>query len=182
MQRRGTMWAGKLNFQPSALKFVQQAISCVALWAPECLQDDFRTPWPDKLDADLGGELKNAVVPVKFSVDNAGTPSVGDELEAGPAGAGARVHRRRIDSDAVLRGLDDRVCLGMDGGHAVSVFHHVAHFVTVRQAADRAVVTGGENRPISHEQSADVLSIAGGSARHLTRNSHEVFVPRASLT
>ena len=106
---------------------------------------------------------------------------VRDQLEAGPARARGHVDRRAVDHHAVLRGLDDGVGLGVDRGDAVVVLHHVADFVAVRHAPDRAVVAGREDRPIAHDHRADELARAGRARRDDLRDVHEVLVPGDAL-
>src|SRR5437899_1653841 len=55
----------------------------------------------DQIDADLMRHVENAVVAVKFAVDDALDARVGDQLEAGPAGARGRVDVRPFDAHAV---------------------------------------------------------------------------------
>ncbi len=85
----------------------------------------------DELDAEALGETEDALVAVELAEDDAADAGVGDHLEAAPAGRGGDVDRRALDADAVARGLDDGVRLGVDGAHAVAVLHHVALFVAV---------------------------------------------------
>src|ERR1700674_5027449 len=111
----------------------------MASLAPEALRRRRGRSSLDQLDLQLAGDLEDPVVPVELAVHDAPGPRIGDELEARPAGARGRVEIGAIDAHTVLRGLEDRVRLSVDGRDAVPVLEHVADLVAVRHAADRPV-------------------------------------------
>src|ERR1019366_4826054 len=94
-----------------------------------------------------------------------------------PAGAGRGVDVRAVDPHAVARGLHDGVRLGVHRADAVAVLHEVAVLVAVRQAPDAAVVAGGEDALVAHDDRADELAVAGRARGDLARDVHEVVVP-----
>ncbi len=115
----------------------------------------------DELDTDLFGDRKDPVVAVKFTVADAFQPRVGDHFKARPARARGRIDRRAVDAHAVLGGLQDRIGLGVDRGHAMVVLHHMARLVAVFELPDAAVVTGREDRLVADDDGPDELAIAG---------------------
>src|SRR5690606_4168043 len=66
-----------------------------------------------QLDGETGRVLEDPGVPVELAEHDARATAVGDQLEAGPAGARGRVDGRAVDGDAVLGRLDDGVGLGV---------------------------------------------------------------------
>src|SRR5262245_46511058 len=95
-----------------------------------------------ELDAEPLRNREDTLVPVELEVADAAQPSVRDHLETGPAGRGGHVNRAAIDHYPVLGSLDDGVGLGVDGGDAVVVLHHVPYIGAVGHPADGAVVAG----------------------------------------
>ena len=156
--------------------------------APPATRRAFRAPAirPAGLDVALDVEqlhaqplrdAEDALVAIELAVDDAADAGVRDLLEAVPARARGHVDRRAVDHHAVLRGLDDRVRLGVDRGDAVTVFHHVAGLGAVGHAADRSVVAGRQDCPIAHDHRADELARAGRARRDDLGDVHEVLVP-----
>ena len=131
----------------------------------------------DEGDAGVLRDLDRALVPIELPEVHTPQSGVRDQLEAGPAGARRRVDLRALDRDAVLRRLDDRVGLRVDGRDAVAVLHQATDVRTVREPPDRAVVARGEDRAIAHDHRADVLARAGRARGNLRRDVHEVGVP-----
>src|SRR5579884_1230461 len=126
-------------------------------------------------------DAEDPIVPVELAVDDPPDAGVGDLLEAVPARAGRDVDAGAVDHDAVLGGLDDGVRLGVDGGHAVVVLHHVPGVGAVGHAADRSVVARRQDRPVAHDDGADELARTGRPRGDHLRDVHEVLVPRHSL-
>jgi hypothetical protein len=130
-----------------------------------------------QLDFELFGHVEDALVAVKLPIDHSFDPRVGNAFEAIPAGRSGDVDTRVVDRRPVFCRLNNRVDLGVDGAHAMAVFNHVADFIAVCQAANRAVISRGENRPVAYDYRSDALSVAGRPLGHLGRDVHEVLVP-----
>ena len=86
-----------------------------------------------------------------------------------------------LDAHAVAGRLQDRVGLGVDRADAVVVVHQAADLAAVRQAADRAVVAGGQHGLVAHDDRAHALARARRARRRLHGEVHEVAVPRDPL-
>src|SRR5438552_9110562 len=85
----------------------------------------------DQLDPHAPRDIEDPLVPIELAVDDPLDPGVGDHLEAGPAGAGARVDISPFDPDPIAGSLQDRIRLGVDGGDAVPVLQHVTYLIAV---------------------------------------------------
>ena len=70
-----------------------------------------------------------------------------------------------VGADAVQRGLDDGVLLGVERAHAVVVDEQMAHIVAVGQAGGRAVVAGGEDAAAADDYRADMGAITGAAVK-----------------
>ena len=84
---------------------------------------------------------------------------------------------RAACGDAVQRGLDDGVGLGVDGAHTVTLDHQVPGFVTVCLPGGRAVKTGGQDAFIKHQDAAHQGPVAGRTLRNGVSNLHEIRIP-----
>src|SRR5262245_52246289 len=128
------------------------------------LRDD-----PEQLDAALLEEgLRHRVV-VLLLVDHLADAGLDDRLAAEAAREGHAVDARALRADALVRGLRDRVELGvraaqplLEGpGHAVRVLAEAAGLAAVARLLRRAVVARRD----------DVPGVAGDDAAHLAREA-----------
>ena len=74
----------------------------------------------------LGQERHRIRIGIVAGVDNPPQTGVDDHLGAGQAGLVGDVERAAVHADAVLRGLDDGVLLGVQRADAVAVDHQSA--------------------------------------------------------
>ena len=93
------------------------------------------------------------------------------------AGLMRAVRDRALQADAVQRALDDGVRFGVHRAQAVAVDDRAADVRTVRDAARRAVIAGGQDAMVAHEHAADGRARTGRARRDGPRDFHEVFVP-----
>lgn len=129
----------------------------------------------------LSGILSDPFVAVEFLEVNFPDAGIGDEFEAGQTGRSGDIDLRFVDPHAVLRRLGDGVRFRVDGSHAMVVLNIVSEFVAMRCAAQTAVVSGGEDRLVADNYSADILPAAGAPRCHLFRDVHKIFVPRYTV-
>src|SRR5690606_10192579 len=130
-----------------------------------------------ELDPELLRDVEDLLVAVELAEDDLRESRVRDEAKATPAGRRGDVDRAAVDAVSVAGGLHDGVRLGVDGAHAVALLHEVSLVVAMTEPPDRAVVAGGEDRLVAHDDRADVLSVTRRAGRHLARDVHEVLVP-----
>jgi hypothetical protein len=110
-------------------------------------------------------------------VDQARDTGVDECLGAVDAGKMGHITPAAVGGNAVQGGLDDGICLGMDGADAVAVHQQVAHFVTVGLCCGRAVEPGGKDALIAHQHTADKSPVAGAALGHRISNFHKVRIP-----
>ena len=135
----------------------------------------------DELDPQPFRYLKDAFVPVKLAVNDPAQARIRDLLEAIPARAGSDIKGPSINHHAVLGRLEDGIALGVNGGHAMIVFHHVPHFRTVGHAANRAVVARRQDRLFPHNDRTHEFAWTRRARSDDSANVHEILVPRCSL-
>jgi len=128
------------------------------------------------------GHLEDALVAVKLAIDDAAQAGIRDLFEAVPARAGGHIEGPAVDHHAVLRGLENRIALCVDGGHAMVVLHHMPDLGTMGHAPDGTVVAGGQDGLLAHDDRTDEFARAGRPRRHHARDVHEVLVPGSSLS
>src|SRR2546428_10858340 len=114
----------------------------------------------DQLDPQAARDVEDPIVPVELAVDDPLDPGVGDQLEAGPAGARARVDVRALDADTAACRLQDCVPLGVGGGAAVPVLPPATDIVAGGESPDAAVGSGGKGGPVARPRRPRMLWIA----------------------
>ena len=96
-----------------------------------------------------------------------------------------RVERGALDRHPVDGRLDDRVLLGVDGAAQLvtlsrrdaELLAQAADVEAVRRVARGAVVAGGEDALVAHEDGPDLTAQARGARGGLARELEEVLVP-----
>ena len=110
-------------------------------------------------------------------------------LGAAEARAQRRVERAAVRGVAVAGGHDDRVLLGVDAdagvvagaGRGVRGAARAAAVAAVGDTHRRAVVAGGDDRFLDHDEGADPPADAVRSRAHRPRDPHVVLVPARPL-
>ncbi|KAK4045192.1 hypothetical protein OUZ56_032600, partial [Daphnia magna] len=119
------------------------------------------------------GKLVNLRISVELAEYDSNDSPIDDQSKAAPAWAGRDVDAGTVDTHAVLSRLANRVCLCVDGAHAVPLIHQMTDVIAVRQPADRPVVAGRQNRAVADDDRPDMFSIAGRSRCDFARDVHE---------
>ena len=133
------------------------------------------------LDTGLFEECPAVLVRIVAGVDDAARPGVDQHLGTGQAWLMGDIGSGAFGSDAVKRSLDERVLLGVQRADTVPVDEQMADVVAVGQAGRRAVVAGGQDAPVTHEDATHMRAIAGAALGDSERNLHEVLVPGGAL-
>ena len=111
-----------------------------------------------KIHLDLFSHSYYSLVAVELTVKYLFYAAVRDQFKTIPARRCRRIYLRAVDGHAVLRGLDDRVRLGMDRGYTMTVLHVTADLRAMRPATDTAVITSGEYGLVLDDHCTDMFS------------------------
>jgi len=91
---------------------------------------------------------------------------VDDHLGAGETRLVGHTDHAAVRADAVQRGLNDGVLLGVEREYAMAVDDQMAYIVAVGQAGGRAVVAGGENTSAADDHRTHMGAITGTARRN----------------
>lgn len=123
---------------------------------------------------EIYGVFVGAVGGAVNDLDNARVDEGFGAVDAGQMGD---VAGGAFGGDTVQCGLDDRVGFGMNGAHAMPIYHEVSDFVTVILPRWGAVEACGEDAFIQHEHAANEGAVAGAAFGYGVGDLQEVGIP-----
>ena len=110
---------------------------------------------------------------------------IDQHLRADGAGEIGTVEGGATDTETVQGGLDDRILFGMQAtaefmpfaGGDTLLLAQTANFKAMTDLGRSAIVAGGDNALVAHEDGPHLTAQAGGTLRDHLGDAHEVLIP-----
>src|SRR6185295_6492531 len=117
------------------------------------------------------------VAAVGLAIDDARDTSIDERLRAINTWQMCHVAGGAFGGDTVQCGLNDGICLSVNGADAMPIHHQMADFITMFLPGWRAVEPGGQDAFLQNEYTADEGAVAGAAFRNSISNFHEIGIP-----